>query len=312
MSPNLDITMSKRMSTTTANIPMSAQYMPQMVGIQQAPPVGRQHQAFPVRTFKVFGGVQIGLGLLLGLLSLIGVILDIISWNKYDDCINNNMYNHYDPYSSGYSYWLCRRYNDVHALFAFDITCLICSGWYVVTGFLPMCMSRKREASWMCLKTGFMVCSIIGASIFVPTMFSLGVVGSIIRGNHDSKTVILSAFMAVLSFAEVVVAIIAAAFCCCCSAWGKSNQQGVVIMQGTQPGMFLNLQQTQIPMANGHQVMMGTGQQANPIVQYPVAQQYQVMTTTQPTEQQVQAVGGTQPEPNGGQVFDTNPPAYKE
>ncbi|XP_076111051.1 uncharacterized protein LOC143079535 [Mytilus galloprovincialis] len=118
--------------------------------------------------------------------------------------------------------------------------------------------------------------------------------------------------MTVLTFAEVVVVIIAASFCCCCSAQRNSNQQGVVIMQSTQPGMFRSLLQTQIPIANGHQVMTATGQQANPIVQYPAAQQYQVMTTTQPTQQQVQAVGGTQPEPNGGQVFDTNPPAYKE
>ena len=83
-------------------------------------------------------------------------------------------------------------------------------------------------------------------------------------------------------------------------------------MQSTQPGMFLNLPQTQIPMANSHQVMIATGQQANPIVQYPAAQQYQVMTTTRPTAQQSQAVGGTQPEATSGQVFDTNPPAYKE
>ncbi|XP_052063430.1 uncharacterized protein LOC127703077 isoform X2 [Mytilus californianus] len=210
---------------------------------------------------------------------------------------------------------MCSRYDDVHILFGFDITCLICSGWYVVTGFLPMCMSRKREASWMCLKTGFMVCSIIGASVFVPTMFSLGVVGSVIRGNHDSKAVTLSAFMAVLSFAEVVVAVIAASLCCCCTSWGTSDQQGVVFMNATQPGMILNLTQTHIPMTTGHQVMMATGQTGNPVVQYyPRAQQYQVMTTTQPTvpQSQASAVGVTQPEPNNVQVFDTNPPAYKE
>lgn len=31
---------------------------------------------------------------------------------------------------------------------------------------------------------GFMVCSIRGASVFVPTMFSLGVVGSVIVSNN--------------------------------------------------------------------------------------------------------------------------------
>ncbi|XP_052063448.1 uncharacterized protein LOC127703080 [Mytilus californianus] len=270
------------MSITTANIPMSSQFIPQVVGIQQAPPVGRQQQAFPVRTFKVFGGIQIGLGVLLGILSLIGVISD------------------------------SRYYHDHAWFFTFDITCLICSGWYGFTGFLPICMSKKREARWTCLKTGFMVCSIIGASIFIPAMLSVGVFSPIITGNQDSKAVILSAFMAMLSFAEVVIAIIASSFCCCCSTWRTSIQEGVVIMQGTQPGMFLNLPQTQIPMANGQQVMIATGQTDNPIVEYPRGQQSQVMTTTQPAEQQVQAVGGTQPEPNSGQVFDTNPLAYKE
>ncbi|XP_052063449.1 uncharacterized protein LOC127703081 isoform X1 [Mytilus californianus] len=268
------------MSATTANIPMSSQFIPQVVGIQQALPVGHQQQAFPVRTFKVFGGVQIGLGVLLGILSLIGMIS-----NK-------------------------SRYYNVHAPIAFDITCLICSGWYVFTGCLPMRMSKKREARWICLKTGFMVCSIIGASIFIPAMLSLGVVGSLTRRNKDSKAVILSVFMAVLFFAEVVVAIIASSFCCCCSTWRTSIQEGVV--SSTQPEMFLNLPQTQIPMANGQQVMIATGQTANPIVQYSRGQQYQEMTTTQPAEQQVQAVSGIQPEPNSGQDFDTNPPSYKE
>ncbi|XP_052063456.1 uncharacterized protein LOC127703083 [Mytilus californianus] len=174
-----------------------------------------------------------------------------------------------------------------------------------------MCMSRKRIGSWRRLRTGFMVCSIIGASVFVPTMFSLGVVGSVIRRNHGSKAVTLSAFMAVLSFAEVVVAIIAAALCCCCTSWGTSNQQGVVFMNATQPGVILP--HTQIPMTTGHQVMIATGQTNNPVVQYyPRAQQYQVLTTTQPTVAQIQSFGGTQQEPNNTQVYDTNPPVYKE
>ncbi|VDI55819.1 Hypothetical predicted protein [Mytilus galloprovincialis] len=190
------------MSATTANIPMSSQFMPQEVGIQQALPVGRHQQAFPVRTFKVFGGVQIGLGVLLGILSLIGVISDKIAKNN--------------------------------TRFSFDMTCFICSGWI---------------------------------------------------GNQDSKAEILSVFMAVLSFAEVVVAIIASSFCCCCSTWRTSIQEGVVI--STQPGMFHNLPQTQIPMQNSHQVMIASGQTDNQIVQYSRGQQYQVIPTTQPTEQQV-------------------------
>lgn len=65
-------------------------------------------------------------------------------------------------------------------------------------------------------------------------------------------------------------------------------------------------------MQNGQQVVIASGQSTYPIVQYHRGQEHQVMTTTQPTEQQVQAVGGTQPEPNCWQVFDNNPPGYKE
>ncbi|XP_076109195.1 uncharacterized protein LOC143078105 [Mytilus galloprovincialis] len=297
------------MSTTTSNVPISSPYITLEEDIEQALPVGRKQQAFPVKTFKVFGAVQICLGVLLGILSLIGVILDIITWNKYNDCFanfDNDFFN--DRYFEFIR--ICSRYDHAGILLAFDITCLLCSGWCVFTGCLPMCMSKKREARWVCLKIGFMVCCIIGAAFFVPTMFSLGVVGVLLR--LDSKAVILSVFMIVVSLTEVVVAILAASYCCCCSPRRTSNQQGVVIGQTTQPGMFLYPPQTHIPMQNGHQVVIASGQSTYPIVQYHRGQEHQVMTTTQPTEQQVQAVGGKQPEPNGWEVFDNNPPGCKE
>lgn len=107
------------MSATSASIPMSSQYIPQGMGGQQVPPVERQQQEFPVRTLKVFGGIHIGFGFLLGILSLIGVILDVIARNKYEDCLSKNLL----------EFWMCRPGDDGHAILAFDITCLICSGW---------------------------------------------------------------------------------------------------------------------------------------------------------------------------------------
>ncbi|XP_076111064.1 uncharacterized protein LOC143079542 isoform X2 [Mytilus galloprovincialis] len=167
-----------------------------------------------------------------------------------------------------------------------------------------MCMTKKRIANWRCLKTGFMVCSIIGASLFGLSMVSLGVAGSIMRDKRDSKAVVLSSLMAVLAFVEVVVAIITASLCCCCTAWGISNQQqGVLFMNGTQPGFVCYLPQNQIPMTTGSQIMIDTGQTVYPLEQlYPRAQQYQVIT--QP-EQQIQADGGTQPESEHTEVFDS-------
>ena len=88
--------------------------------------VPTSQQIFPVRTFKVFGGIQIGLGILVGILSTISVVLDAVDMNNYDDCITNFNYVYY--YDS-YMYWGCRGLRNSHSLFAFDVTCLICSGW---------------------------------------------------------------------------------------------------------------------------------------------------------------------------------------
>lgn len=84
-------------------------------------------------------------------------------------------------------------------------------------------------------------------------------------------------------------------------------------MNATQPGVNFNPPHTQIPMITGHQVVIATGPTGNPVVQYypSRAQQYQVMTTNQPTVLQIQAFGGSQQEPNNTQVFYNNPPVYK-
>lgn len=74
-------------------------------------------------------------------------------------------------------------------------------------------------------------------------------------------------------------------------------------MNGTQPGFVFNLPQTQNPMTTGNQTMWDTGKTAYPLEQlYPRAQQYQVIT--QP-EQHIQADGGTQPESENTEVFDS-------
>ncbi|CAG2212148.1 unnamed protein product [Mytilus edulis] len=298
------------MSATSASIPMSSQYIPQGMGGQQVPPVERQQQEFPVRTLKVFGGIHIGFGFLLGILSLIGVILDVIARNKYEDCLSKNLL----------EFWMCRPGDDGHAILAFDITCLICSGWdiqgvwwntnwFVLTGFLPMCMSKKRESSWKCLKVGFMVCSIIGASIFFLTVFILGVVGAFLRRSNS----MLSISIATLSFAEAVLAIISASYCCCCTTWRISSQtQRVLFVNSSQSGPILNVPQTNVVMDNVLQ--MSTDHTGNPVVQYPRAQQYQIINTNEPITEQIQPGVNAQSGMMNiqQQVFNTSPPPYKE
>ena len=66
---------------------MNPNQQPPDPGIAQANP-----QTFPVRTLKVLGGIQIGLGVLLGILSLIAIIIDAIAMHVY--CQDN--YGHKD------------------------------------------------------------------------------------------------------------------------------------------------------------------------------------------------------------------------
>jgi len=87
-------------------------------------------RAYRTRTLKIFGGIQIGMGILCGILSLVGVIIDGINMNKYcSDSYNSytsNAYT-YQQYYSNFSN--CIQYRNAGVLFGFNMTCLIFSGW---------------------------------------------------------------------------------------------------------------------------------------------------------------------------------------
>ena len=80
-----------------------------------------EERAYPIRTFHIFGGIQIGLGILSGVLSFAGIVLDGVNENK--EC--------YDNYAddSYYSYKICATDFRANAMLAIDIPCLISSGW---------------------------------------------------------------------------------------------------------------------------------------------------------------------------------------
>ena len=94
---------------------------------------GTQHtvdpdaRAYRIRTLKIFGGIQIGMGILCGILSLVGVVVDGINMNKF--CSYNSYYDYVNnPYYSNYDND-CRQYWNAGVLFGFNMTCLIFSGW---------------------------------------------------------------------------------------------------------------------------------------------------------------------------------------
>ena len=83
--------------------------------------------AYTIRILKWFGGIQIGIGILCVILSLVGVITNGINMNKpcsmYDDDYGFNSY--YGNYRNSN----CIQYSKASMLFGFNMTCLIFSGW---------------------------------------------------------------------------------------------------------------------------------------------------------------------------------------
>lgn len=224
---------------------------------------------YRVKTLRVFGGVQVGIGVLCGILSFAGVITDSVNLSKNCDYSDNSYYNGDDNYNR------CDWYYFASPLLAFDVTCLFFSGWFILTGAFPFCMTQRRQNSWRCLKIAFMVCCIVGASTFVPTVFSLGVVGALFRAEYKSGAAVLSSIIALLGFVELVIAIIASSFCCCCSSWGSSDGSLVYITSGPHTNV-LGMPNTQII-----QTVPGQNVSAMHTGVYPagiMTQQYQVST----------------------------------
>lgn len=122
--------MNFRMATNQADIPVIMQgTVNPPIHQNQQPVVGGQKdpQTFPVRTLKVFGSIQIGCGILIGILSSIGVVLDAIAMNENRNCNENidYLYNYHF-----YTNRMCsEKQENGRPLFTYRVICIICSGW---------------------------------------------------------------------------------------------------------------------------------------------------------------------------------------
>ena len=250
------------MATNQAGIPVIIQgaVNPPINQNQQLVVGGQTDQnTFPVIRLKICGGMQIGCGIL----SIIGVILDVIVINSYEYKLFHNTIQTY--------------------LTIVVVICSIGSAWFIMTGCLPLFMTQQRVNSWRGLRVGFMVCSIIGASLIVPIMLIMGsimltAVNIYRNGEVESGWI----FRLLLPFVEFVLTIVSASCCCCCTPWGNQDRS---------PGFIINPQQTQIAMNYQPHALMTTGQPVNPTVQYQNAQQcgdttYQQLVVQQPVLQQ--------------------------
>ncbi|XP_063443191.1 uncharacterized protein LOC134723535 [Mytilus trossulus] len=134
-----------------------------------------------------------------------------------------------------------------------DLISMAMSGWFILTGCVPQCMTEQRESSWKCSTIAFLVCYILSAVVFSSTVFSLAIIVALVAmfDTNTESVIAVSGFQALFSFIEFIISIVAAAHCCCCSQLNTGNQQGVILMNTVQSGMNNNMRNTQIP--TGHQ-----------------------------------------------------------
>jgi hypothetical protein len=80
-----------------------------------------------IRVLRILGCIQIAVGAMCILISCIGIVLDVVDMTR--NCNPGAMYNGYSGRhdSMKWGCWMWRRFTD--SLLAFDLTCLICSGW---------------------------------------------------------------------------------------------------------------------------------------------------------------------------------------
>ncbi|XP_076084931.1 uncharacterized protein LOC143055651 [Mytilus galloprovincialis] len=142
-------------------------------------------------------------------------------------------------------------------IFEATLSLCACCGWFVFTGCIPQCMSgntmlssqckfyftgctpqcmSRNTKSLKCKKTGFMVCSFIGAFISSPITFFISIGMEILHGRDKSSNLTIFSFgITLLSCVLGLVALISASYCCCCSRLKTPNQQTDVVMSNSQP-----------------------------------------------------------------------------
>lgn len=227
-------------------------------GSNQTPQVQPAVRTSRIRALRILGGLQIGLGVVCGFLGIVGAILSNTEMDNR--CEMYNYYNgHGSPLSgSASSYYRCGQSNTILIM---NLIGMALSGWFILTGCVPLCMTDQRQSSLRCLTIAFLVCNIISAVVFSSTVFSLAVIGALIVAfsTNTGSVITVSVFLAVFSFIEFIISIVAASHCCCCSQLNTGNQQEVIFMNIAQSVMNYNMPNTQIPTGNQqgyHQMWM--------------------------------------------------------
>ncbi|CAC5426541.1 unnamed protein product [Mytilus coruscus] len=210
---------------------------------------------FQLKALKIFGAIQMILGGIITLIGIISLSLDQSEKNcKFD--IEFTVFN----VDVG-----CE--NRSKKIIGMDGAWLGLSLWVVITGVIPLFMTKKNEYQWRSLKLAFAVCSVIGAAAVVPTIGILGLVSLIYRyltpWALDTEARAIAIMIA--AFLTFVMTITTCSYSLCC---GKENGQRQAIdinIANVVPGQMTG------QMA-GYQLPLGY--QPNPYLQDQMSSQF--------------------------------------
>ncbi|XP_063440801.1 uncharacterized protein LOC134721625 [Mytilus trossulus] len=198
-----------------------------------------------IRGLRIIGGLQIIFGIVCCILGIAGAIIS----NTEITSRCKSFYN-----SNGYqvdvsTHLSCRQSNNILIM---DLICMALSGWFILTGWLPLCMTGQRQSRWRCMIIAYLVCNIISAAVFSPIVVGLGIVGAL---DVDLETntrlvIVLSSLLAIFSFFEFIISIVAATYCCFFSQILNGNHQSVSLMNTAQSRMVYNMPNNSIPSEN--------------------------------------------------------------
>ncbi|CAC5373599.1 unnamed protein product [Mytilus coruscus] len=220
--------------------------------------------ALGVGKLKVFAGIQISLGVACIFACTAGVITNmkkkVMCCDDY--ACQKKFQEHFtlDDLYNSYSRLGCDEKTIVLILYG---TCIVLSGWFLLTGIFPMCMTDSKRPRWKCLKITFLVFSIISAVIFCPSMFTIGILSvSIIKAEKvDGDIITVSGIIDACAVIELIVAITSAIYCCCCSQILPANEQNFVIFNPVHEQVLHNMTQLQGPNGNQQGVFIPQGYQ---------------------------------------------------
>ncbi|XP_076111667.1 uncharacterized protein LOC143079928 isoform X2 [Mytilus galloprovincialis] len=142
------------------------------ISVMQAHQVQPNVRTSGIRALRILGGLEIIFGIVCCILGICGAIISNTEITSRCKSFYNS--NSFEMYVS--THLSCRQSNTILIM---DLIGMALSGWFILTGWLPLCMTGERQSRWRCMIIAYLVCNIISAAVFSPIVVGLGVAGAL-------------------------------------------------------------------------------------------------------------------------------------